>query len=97
MLIDSEDRMPAVTRPETVCDRRAIVAWASATSRWIGWTSRCSVRPAAVGTIAFGWRSNRRWPSSRSSLAICMLSAGWTTFTRWAARVTLPSSNRATK
>ncbi len=38
--------MPAVTRPDTVWDRRAMAARASATSRWIGWTSRCSVRPA---------------------------------------------------
>ncbi len=42
-------------------------------------------------------RSNSRCPSSRSSWAICLLSAGWEMRSRRAARFTEPSSATATK
>src|SRR5438132_4577277 len=48
-------------------------------------------RPASVSRIPFRVRTNRRWPSSRSSEWSLAVSVGWVTKSASAARLTLPS------
>src|SRR5438094_8428361 len=49
-----------------------------------------NARPASVSRIPFRVRTNRRWPSSRSSEWSLAVSVGWVTKSASAARLTLP-------
>lgn len=60
-------------------------------------TSPASACPAAVSVIPARDRLNSRTPSCRSSCLICLVSAGWDTNSRSAARVRFPSAATAAK
>ena len=84
-------------RPMRACPASSLLvasSWARARSKSAS-TGRNSAYmwvACSVGVMPLLPRTNSWRPSSSSSLAICMLSAGCTICSRWAARVTEPSS-----
>ena len=56
-----------------------------------------STRPASVRAMPARERVNKVTPSCASNCLICLVSAGWETNSRCAARVRLPSSATAAK
>lgn len=89
--------MPSETRPVTITSRWLNCSRAWSMSRMIGVYRRYMRRAASVGVMPCGPRSKSFWFSSASIFEICMLSAGCTMFSRFAARVTEPSSKSAMK
>src|ERR1035437_7948170 len=84
-------KVPADSPGEWAADRRDMASRSRRFARW-----RTS-RPAVVGFTPLEERSSSATPSSVSKDEICRVTAGCERNRRWAARLTEPSSQAATK
>lgn len=84
-----------VRRSAVSASRTAASAACQAAST--SWACGNRASPTAVNRTVRRSRSNRTTPSRFSSIRICLLSAGWETNSRSAARVKLNSSATAVK